>query len=525
MHTKKPQQQRKNDLIDLSQLSPHLSQVQETQYKYIPLMTKEIQDQLDSKWQECKIQGKNLTPRTNSAIAIHNNDLYLYGGYQQIQGIMQDFYKLNMGAESFIWQNIKCDYEPGPRCRHSLYVYNNCLYLFGGQISDSVYTNEMFVYDINQRFWKKIDQNDSYPQPLDNYCSTVQNDKLYIFGGFYSTDVRKHSNDLYTFNFNLNNWIKLNKFKQRQPSPRDGSSIAIHNQSLYMFGGKDGFERFNDLWQFDLSKQEWNFIPILGSSDIPMCRSGHSLIVHENQLILFGGIHDITWELDDLLTYQINNKEWKTINQDTSRRKEFELPSLCKSNKSPQNKKRSVKFTSMIRPFSLRKSVCQQLNKVRSFTQSKQSYFSNYQNVVLTQDQKNNSIVNTSINHVQERKKLENLKQKAAMLKLFDVESNKRTSFQDDCNVTEKLRTSLILIGNPKQDLKLTKGTLTEFGQQIISKFIQPFFDGRNVINGKKPCARDGHAVTVFENQMVLFGGDRHTMSFNDLYILNLTLI
>lgn len=50
------------------------------------------------------------------------------------------------------------------------------------------------------------------------------------------------------------------------------------------------------------------------------------------------------------------------------------------------------------------------------------------------------------------------------MLKLFDVESNKRASFQDDCNVTEKLKTSILLIGNPKQDLKLTKGILTEFG-------------------------------------------------------------
>lgn len=33
-----------------------------------------------------------------------------------------------------------------------------------------------------------------------------------------------------------------------------------------------------------------------------------------------------------------------------------------------------------------------------------------------------------------------------------------------------------------------------------------------------KPCARDGHSATLIEDQMVIFGGDRHLMSFNDLF-------
>ncbi|CAD8212285.1 unnamed protein product [Paramecium octaurelia] len=523
---KKSQQQRRKDSSELSPLSPPSSQVQETQYKYLPLMTKAIKDELDPKWQECKLLGKNYTPRSNSAIAIHDNHLYLYGGYQQAEGILQDFYKLNMNGDSYFWRIIKCEYEPGPRCRHSLYAYKSCLYLFGGQIADSISTNEIFVHDVNQRFWKKLEINDSYPQPLDSYSSAVYSDKLFIFGGFYTSDICKHSNELYSFNFNLNNWIKLNRSKGRQPLPRDASSIAIHNQILYMFGGKNGDIRFNDLWQFDLSKQEWNSIPICGSSDIPMNRSGHSLVAYEGQLVLFGGIHDITWELDDLLTFNISKQEWKTINQDTSRRKDMEVPSPIKSNQSPQSKRKSVKFTPIIRPFNLRKSSCQSPKKVRSFTQSQQYYFPKSQNVIMNEaHKKHDSSIIPSKNHVQERRKSDCLKKKAAMLKLFDVETNKRDSFQDDCNITEKLKTSILLIGNPKQDLKLAKGTLTEFGKQIISKFILPLCNGKNVISGKKPCARDGHAIAVLENQMVLFGGDRHTMSFNDLFILNLSQI
>ena len=39
---------------------------------------------------------------------------------------------------------------------------------------------------------------------------------------------------------------------------------------------------------------------------------------------------------------------------------------------------------------------------------------------------------------------------------------------------------------------------------------------------GKKPCARDGHASLVHEEFMIVFGGDRHMVSFNDAYLFKL---
>jgi len=47
-------------------------------------------------------------------------------------------------------------------------------------------------------------------------------------------------------------------------------------------------------------------------------------------------------------------------------------------------------------------------------------------------------------------------------------------------------------------------------------------------IKGSKPAARDGHTCNLIEvnngkNYMVIFGGDRYKMSFNDLFILDIT--
>lgn len=41
-------------------------------------------------------------------------------------------------------------------------------------------------------------------------------------------------------------------------------------------------------------------------------------------------------------------------------------------------------------------------------------------------------------------------------------------------------------------------------------------------INKINPQARDGHACILYDNKMVIFGGDRHHMPFNDLFLLDL---
>ena len=41
-------------------------------------------------------------------------------------------------------------------------------------------------------------------------------------------------------------------------------------------------------------------------------------------------------------------------------------------------------------------------------------------------------------------------------------------------------------------------------------------------ISHRKPAARDGHTGVVFDDNLIVFGGDRHHMPFNDSYMLEL---
>lgn len=62
---------------------------------------------------------------------------------------------------------------------------------------------------------------------------------------------------------------------------------------------------------------------------------------------------------------------------------------------------------------------------------------------------------------------------------------------------------------------------LQEFGKESSSKFLDPLKNTSNLVFGKRPCARDGHCMAMLKDELIIFGGDRHQMSFNDIYKVN----
>jgi hypothetical protein len=42
------------------------------------------------------------------------------------------------------------------------------------------------------------------------------------------------------------------------------------------------------------------------------------------------------------------------------------------------------------------------------------------------------------------------------------------------------------------------------------------------IIPNNPPTARDGHSCVIYEDRMIVFGGDRHHMPFNDMYYLKM---
>jgi hypothetical protein len=127
------------------------------------------------------------------------------------------------------------------------------------------------------------------------------------------------------------------------------------------------------------------------------------------------------------------------------------------------------------------------------------------------------------------------------MLKEFDVSEKDRDRYINVEPVTQAMRNSLDIIGNPNPQQQnpmtviTTTNTVTAFNRQgsphtknsdfnksTCSRFLEPLANCVNLLPNKKPCARDGHNAVLMGNSIIVFGGDRHQMSFNDIFKLNL---
>ena len=71
----------------------------------------------------------------------------------------------------------------------------------------------------------------------------------------------------------------------------------------------------------------------------------------------------------------------------------------------------------------------------------------------------------------------------------------------------------------------MEKSTLNLLQDKSTTKIIESFDPNKTIIeNPKKICARDGHSACIYNNNLIIFGGDRHQMAFNDLYTISMDI-
>lgn len=67
---------------------------------------------------------------------------------------------------------------------------------------------------------------------------------------------------------------------------------------MVIFGGKDeDNNKLNDAWAFNFLTYQWEEII---ADEPPLQRSGHSAILYKEFMVVFGGIHEVTKEMDDV---------------------------------------------------------------------------------------------------------------------------------------------------------------------------------------------------------------------------------
>ena len=61
--------------------------------------------------------------------------------------------------------------------------------------------------------------------------------------------------------------------------------------------------KLNDLWELDIAAETYKKLELPPSSFQPTQRSGHSASIYNGKMVIFGGILELTKELNDMLVF------------------------------------------------------------------------------------------------------------------------------------------------------------------------------------------------------------------------------
>jgi len=256
-------------------------------------------------------------------------EIVLFGGASIEEGTSNDIYIYNIKKNT--WNKQKVVYKesngklskiPEPRYEHTGVIVENEkgeeeLFVFGGTTGVKL-LNDSFIYNFESNIWREIKTKGDIPTPRSINSGVYVNNtflknSLVLFGGSQYNTQAVNDSHTYILNMDSMEWKKISKTPS--PSIRLGHTLTYNplNSEIYLFGGLNNNEVYNDLWKFNCCSLTWEKI----TDDIknsPKGRSGHTAVIDSNNLYIFGGMQSNPPHVfDDIILYSILEKKWKTV--------------------------------------------------------------------------------------------------------------------------------------------------------------------------------------------------------------------
>eukprot|EP01061_Rhynchopus_euleeides_P040725 TRINITY_DN7018_c0_g1_i2.p1 TRINITY_DN7018_c0_g1~~TRINITY_DN7018_c0_g1_i2.p1 ORF type:complete len:438 (+),score=115.69 TRINITY_DN7018_c0_g1_i2:60-1316(+) len=111
--------------------------------------------------------------------------------------------------------------------------------------------------------------------------------------------------------------VPCNDGKRPAPCPRFGHTAVVHNDDMVVFGGRHSI-CLGDVWSFNFKTRCWkalcetNFVR-------PSPRAGHTAVVYGGKMFVFGGVGDRTADnwLNDMWMLDLETFQWECVSNGT----------------------------------------------------------------------------------------------------------------------------------------------------------------------------------------------------------------
>eukprot|EP01134_Creolimax_fragrantissima_P005828 CFRG5828T1 len=304
-------------------------------------------------WRKLKCTGRSPSERVSHQGVIDGNYLLIFGGSNVPFGHsnQNDFYICDL--KRLHWEQIVSSGDvPCPRYGHSLVRRHNKLYLFGGT-SGCIYFNDLYEFDLADRRWTRLDialdpipanaagasassyvrqdantygipnQNssnmpDSTHEPINTNASVgvqhsvsvrptaryrheavADNDFMYVVGGGVPNPSRTPI-EVYSYHFATGEWqlrtckpdvCGLRKCAEEFPTARRSHSCVAYDGVIYMYGGTDGLNMFDDFWMLETKGFQWRRVLLSSMTNFAKCFHAAD-VTPQGAMYIFGGCAD-----------------------------------------------------------------------------------------------------------------------------------------------------------------------------------------------------------------------------------------
>ncbi|KAI4345458.1 hypothetical protein L6164_012582 [Bauhinia variegata] len=151
------------------------------------------------------------------------------------------------------------------------------------------------------------------PTPRSNHAAAVVGNKMIVVGGESGNALL---DDVQVLNFERFSWTTASSKLYLSPSSLPlkipackGHSLVSWGKKALLVGGKtDPTSDKISVWAFDTETECWSLMEAKG--DIPVARSGHTVVRASSVLILFGGEDAKRRKLNDLHMFDLKSMTW-----------------------------------------------------------------------------------------------------------------------------------------------------------------------------------------------------------------------
>ncbi|TLS21849.1 uncharacterized protein PpBr36_09272 [Pyricularia pennisetigena] len=265
-------------------------------------------------------------PRYGAAVnstSSKEGDIYVMGGLINSATVKGDLWMIEAGGNLSCYPLSTTAEGPGPRVGHASLLVGNAFIVYGGdtKIDEADVLDEtLYLLNTSTRQWSRSLPAGPRPSGRYGHSLNILGSKIYIFGG----QVEGYfMNDLAAFDLNQlqmqdNRWEMLLQNSDSGgppvgtvPPARTNHTMITYNDKMYLFGGTNGFQWFNDVWCYDPATNSWSQLDCIGY--IPIPREGHAASLVDDVMYIFGGRTEEGADLGDLAAFRITSRRWYTF--------------------------------------------------------------------------------------------------------------------------------------------------------------------------------------------------------------------